>query len=521
MQLINLKNIKKFYGDRKIFEIEDLSIFENDRIGIVGVNGSGKTTLLNLIYENDYKDNISIDKNVVMERMTQLENNNDYEKLSGGEKTKKRVIKTLKSNSNLLLLDEPTNNLDLNSIEDIIKEINKSKKTMVIISHNRDFLDNVCNKIFEIDNGKISIYKGTYSDYFKIKEEEINRNNILYNKYEKEKNRLESLVVDVKEQSRNIRKTPKRMGNSEARLHRMGGQKNKAKVDKFAKSLETKIEQLEKVDKYKENKEIKLEIIESSKIYSRILVEGKDINFSYKDKIIFQDANIQVYNNRKIAIIGDNGSGKSTFINMIIDKDPKLKISKKLKIGYFNQKINILDKDKSILENILEPSAHNEDVVRKVLGRFLIKGEKVNDSIENLSGGELVKISLCKIILQDINFLVLDEITNHLDLNSISVLEEALKETSIPMIFVSHDKKFIDSVANSLILIKDKKITTFDGSYSKYLESLKEKSSDSDLLLKNKLSELIGRISIENNEKIRAELDREYKDILEKLYKKD
>lgn len=536
--MIIFKEVSKSFGSRELFNIEDLKINRYDKVGIVGANGSGKTTLLNMIYGiEDYSGDILLDKNIKVDYLKQIEGitNREISKksasilkvpskyskyLSGGEKTKFKIADLLNSQGNLYLVDEPTNNLDINGIKILIKAFKEKEETMLIISHNREFLDSVCNKILEIENKEVKLYDGNYSKYLSIKEEEIERQEFLYESYEKEKDRLKKVVAKSKEQSKNIRKTPKRMGNSEARLHRMGGQKNKAKVDKFVKSLETRIEKLDVVEKPKEVEEIKLEINEKSKVYAKILVDGKNINKSFNDKIIFNDASFQIHNNKKTAIIGENGSGKSTLIDMIVNRSSDLKISTKLKIGYFNQDMSILNYDKSILENVMENSIYNENTVRKVLGRFLIKDNKVNEKASILSGGERVKISLCKIILEDINILILDEITNHLDINSIEEIEEALMNYDRAIIFVSHDKTFVDNIADELLIIKDKKINKHMGNYSSYIKSLNKKDDNYNLMiLESKMSEIIGKLSMEIKKEEKEKLNREYDEILKNINK--
>lgn len=536
--MIIFKEVSKSFGSWELFNIEDLKINRYDKVGIVGANGSGKTTLLNMIYGiEDYSGDILLDKNIKVDYLKQIEGitNREISKksasilkvpskyskhLSGGEKIKFKIADLLNSQGNLYLVDEPTNNLDINGIKILTKAFKEKEETMLIISHNREFLDSVCNKILEIENKEVKLYDGNYSKYLSIKEEEIERQEFLYESYEKEKDRLKKVVAKSKEQSKNIRKTPKRMGNSEARLHRMGGQKNKAKVDKFVKSLETRIEKLEVVEKPKEVEEIKLEINEKSKVYAKILVDGKNINKSFNDKIIFNDASFQIHNNKKTAIIGENGSGKSTLIDMIVNRSSDLKISTKLKIGYFNQDMSILNYDKSILENVMENSIYNENTVRKVLGRFLIKDNKVNEKASILSGGERVKISLCKIILEDINILILDEITNHLDINSIEEIEEALMNYDRAIIFVSHDKTFVDNIADELLIIKDKKINKHMGNYSSYIKSLNKKDDNYNLMiLESKMSEIIGKLSMEIKKEEKEKLNREYDEILKNINK--
>ena len=536
MLKINMKKIKKYYGTRLLLDIEDLQIYENDRIGIIGVNGAGKTTLLEIINKNiDYESGeLFLNKNVDIKYIPQLgepnrkiisgkyasifqvENKWDSN-MSGGEKTRFKLAEGFESTCNLLLVDEPTNNLDIDGINLVVNNFKAYKGTLLVVSHDRNFLDTVCNKILEIENGKCKIYNGNYSKYLELKEMEDTRKEFEYKEFIKEKSRLTNLKRDVENKSAKVKTTPNRMGNSEARLHKMGGQTNKANLDKFAKSVAKRIEHLEKKERPVEQELIKISILESTKPHSKLLISGNNLNKSYGKKVIFDNADFNINNGKKVALLGPNGSGKTTLINMILNEEG-IDISKNVRIGYFSQSMDILDEEKTILENVMEKSIHDEKLARLILARLLIKGNKVYEKLKILSGGERVKVSFAKMILEDINLLILDEPTNYLDINSLEVIENLLKDYDGTILLVSHDIRFIKNIAEELLIIENNKIKHFMGNYDEYIrnknkqklnirgKNIKEKI----MILENQISSLIGEISTEENEERKTELDEQY-----------
>lgn len=539
MSQIIIKNLKKYFGDRLLLDIEELRIEENDKIGIVGVNGVGKTTLLEVISGNiDYengdlfinRENLTyvsqlgepIKKLISGKYASLFQVDNVWrDNMSGGEKTRFKLAEAFESKPSLMLVDEPTCNLDIYGIDLIIDKFKEFTGTLLAVSHDRHFLDNICNKIIEIDHGKCKVYNGNYSKYLVLKEAELTRCEFEYNEYTKEKNRLSNLKRSIKEKSGKIRTAPKRMGNSEARLHKMGGQSNKQKMDRFAKSIQSRMDKLEVKEKPKEENTIKMKILDSSKPNSKILVSGSRINKYFGEKAIFKNTGFNIYNGKKVALIGPNGSGKTTLINMILEAE-NLKISKSVKFGYFSQSMDILNEDKTILENVMENSIHNIDFTRLILARLLIRGDKVHEKLSILSGGERVKVSFAKIILGDINFLILDEPTNYLDIGSLEVIEELLKNYDGTVLIVTHDVRFIESVADELLIIESKKIIQFNGTYTEYRESLSGNKTNKDknieetrMLLELEISNLISQLSGEISKEKKDELEKEY---LKKLH---
>lgn len=538
MLILEINNLKKYYGYRLILDIKDLKVYSGDKIGLVGLNGSGKTTLLNLISKEINPEEGTIRTTMEPFYIKQLEDspNKEVDKeymskfglkdkneqfMSGGELTRLKIAKFLTDDRKFLLADEPTSNLDFEGINLLIEKLSKFDGSMIITSHDRDLLDKVCNKIIEIEDGKIKIYEGNYSDYKAQKELEKKTQELEYEKYIREKERLQKALIDTKQNLEKIRTTPKRMGNSEARLHKMGGQVNRKKQDNKVKAIAKRIEKLEVKDKVKELEKINLDI-RGKEIFSKIVIEGKDITKAFGKRILFKNSDFQIYNKSKVGLIGDNGTGKTTLLKMILENAPNINISKKANIGYFSQNLNILDENKSIIENLLELSCLEQEA-RDILARFLFKRDDVYKKVSVLSGGEKVKVSLAKILLNNFNILILDEPTNYLDIYSIEAVEEALINYDGTLLFVSHDRRLIEKVADTIMVIENNKINTFQGTFNEYNnKALVNDSNDKDLLyrraiLENKLSEVIGLLSISKNDEEKEKLDLEYQKILKEL----
>lgn len=447
-----------------------------------------------------------------------------YDNMSGGEKTRFKLAQALSENSPLVFADEPTSNIDIEGIELLERSFQEYKGALVLISHDRSFLDKLCNKIIELEGGKIKIYKGNYSDYIEQKAKARERAKFEYEEYIKEKKRLQQVIIDTKQKIKSMRKTPKRMGNSEARLHKMGNQKAKANLDKNVKAVEKRIEHLESKEKPKEQELIKLDIKESNKLFSKIVIEGKNISKRFGDKVIFNDTEFSIFNGSKVALIGPNGCGKSTLIKMIMNNEDFINLSKGAKIGYFSQDMSILNDDLTIIENVMEESIYDETFARILLAGLFIKKEDIYKKVGVLSGGEKVKVSFAKMLLKDINLLILDEPTNYIDINSLEVLEKVLKDYEGTILFVSHDRRFIEAVADTIMTIENHKINIFRGSYKEYLASKRKVKKDSKqdiknqiFILQNRITEVIGRLSIPSKNDNLEELDKEYKELLAKL----
>ena len=543
MQLALLNNVKKHYGDKLILDIKKLEILTGDRIGLVGANGAGKSTLLKiLIGEEDANEgNIYLTKsyayisqignfeedcsiNKIKSLFNAPEEYKEY--LSGGEKVKIKISNALSENKELIIADEPTSNLDSKSIEILEKMFKSHNGSFLLVSHDRKFLDALCNTIFEIEDGKVNVYKGNYSKYLELKKLEKDRQLYEYNEYINKKNRLEEAIVVKEKLKNNIRRTPKRMGNSEARLHKMGGQKSKKNLDNSIKAIKTRIDHLEVKEKPKNEKEIKIDVINNLELTSKNPIEAKGLNLTVNDKILLSNANFKIKKGKKVGLIGKNGSGKSTLLKEIINnQNESIKISNNVVFGFLDQEQNLLDPNKTILENIQVNSSYLESFIRTNLDGFGFKGDTVYKKVSTLSGGEKVKVSICKLLLSDNNIVVLDEPTNYLDIKCMEALENSLKNTNKTLLIVSHDREFISNICNYILEIDNQTITQFDGSYDEYLlfknkpkiNKDEKVRQDNKMILENKLSEVISLLSFESNLEKKNLLEKEYFNILNKI----
>ena len=532
MEKIILKNVIKYYRDRKIIDIEELKIYQGEKIGIVGINGSGKSTLLNIISGKVETDSGEVIVNGNISYIEQLNSEESF--LSGGEITKKKIDDKLSEHSDILLADEPSSNLDIDEIEKLKRKLKEYKGTLCLISHDRNLLDSVVDNILEIEEGQVTKYRGNYTKYKTQNEESKKRKQFEYEQYVTEKKRLEVSINKVKNEAKSMRKTPKRMGNSEARLHKRGVENKREKVEQRSKSLETRLEKLEEKEKPSVEYNIFMKMPESLRVKSRYIVSSDNLTLKVGNKMLLDNTKFNIKTNSKTALIGKNGVGKTTLIKEILNSNSNIKINPSSKIAYFrqdlnnldenktiienilrdtSQDLNNLDENKTIIENILRDTSQDETTIRNILASLNIKGNDVYKKVEVLSGGERVKVSLTKIMTSNSNFLILDEPTNFLDIESIEALEYLMKEFKGTIIFVTHDRNLIDNVATNIMIIDNKEITEFEGNYTMYLEykeNKKKKVNNNDLLLEIKLAEITSKLSICKDEKEKQKLEEEY-----------
>lgn len=530
--MIYIQNLIKTLPGRKLFEIDSLSINENDKIALIGDNGTGKSTLLRIILgiDKDYTGQVRVHRDLgyLLNYDIQVKNFSDEiysksqlnvdDKYSPGEIQRLKLTDLLSDSLNFLLIDEPTSHLDIKQKQELIEKLNSRKVGYLLISHDRDFINKTCEKILELKNEEIEEYNGDYKFYLEEREKRQKFQEKEYSNYIKEKKRLENLAINIKEQSSKVRTTPKRMGNSEARLHKMGGQENKKKLDKQVKAVESRINQLDTKEKPKEEKEIQLSIPDNKRIHSKILIRTENINKKFGNKVLFEKSNFQINNNSKIALIGENGSGKTTLLKMILNKE-NIWVYPNLKIGYFSQMSDILEENSSILKNVSNTSIYDETMTRIVLARLGFKTNDVYKIINVLSDGEKSKVKLAKILTSDFNYLIFDEPTNFLDIGTIESLENLLKSYDRPFIFVSHDEDFINNLASSLLIIKDKKIIQFNGNLREYKVRQKSHNRNIDkdeLLLDFRISSISSRLSMDLSKDQREKLEEEYKKLISK-----
>ena len=519
-----VEHLTKSVGDKTVFSDLSFIIHQGDRIGIIGVNGTGKTTLLDVLSgrigfdgdvspfrtKNTYKisyltqepvfdesktvldtvlssdlremqlireyellmsnyDEASQSKletimtemdalnaweiesqvKTVLSKLGLTELNMTVSELSGGLRRRVQLAQVLLGHADLLLLDEPTNHLDIDTIEWLTTFLKNTKKSVLFITHDRYFLDNVATRIFELDRANLTEYQGNYQDYMRLKADQDERDAALRHKKEQL----------YKQELTWMRRQPQaRATKQQARINRFHDLKGD-----LAQSID--------------DSELELNF-ETSRIGKKV-INFDHVSFSYPDKPILSDFNLLIQNKDRIGIVGENGKGKSTLLNLIAGElqadSGKVDIGETIRIGYFSQTIKGLDESKRVI-NFLQEVADEAKTssgmvsIAELLEQFLFPRNMHGTLIQKLSGGEKKRLYLLKILLQRPNVLLLDEPTNDLDIATLTVLEHFLQGFFGPVIIVSHDRYFLDKVANKILAFEDSGIETFFGNYTDYLD---------------------------------------------------
>ncbi|GAB6151169.1 thiamine ABC transporter substrate-binding protein [Clostridium novyi A str. 4552] len=539
MIVLSCKNLKKSYGIDEILKNITFNIDEGERVGLVGANGAGKSTLFKILTKTlDYDSgDLFLDKNkkvgylsqhlsldsensiydealLVFQDLIDMENklalleqemnkpydpsNADYHNkvikdytnlselynnrggylykaeigkvlkglgfteehydksiniLSGGQKTRVALCKLLLSNPDILLLDEPTNHLDLDAIEWLEEYLKGYKGTIIIISHDRFFLDCITTKTFELINGKLDVYNGNYTAFIDLKKKAYEEKLKAYNLQQAEIKRQEEII----ERYRSF---------------------NREKSIRAAESRQKALDKVERLDSPTNDKKMHKFKFEAKIKSGNDVLYAENLSKRYEDKLLFENLNLDIKRGEHVALIGENGRGKTTLFKILMDKikqdEGTFSLGKNVFIGYYDQEQSNLDPNKTIIDEVWDdfPKMTTTEI-RNVLAAFLFTGDDVFKKVEKLSGGEKCRINLLKIILSKSNFLLLDEPTNHLDIMSREALEDAIMDYDGTVLVISHDRYFLNKVVEKIHELNIDGIKTYLGNYSYYVEKKK------------------------------------------------
>ena len=471
--ILNVSMLSKAYVGKTVLKDVSFHLEDKEKAAIVGINGSGKTTLLRCILGIEEADegSIAFSKEKKMDYLAQQHadievENEDYDTLSGGQKTRKRLEEILQEKPDLLILDEPTNHLDIGSIQWLEKVLKRYDGAVLLVSHDRYFLDKIVTKVIDLERGKVRMYQGNYSAYAEKKRQ----------LREAEWKAFQNQQAEIKHQEAVIEKLK---------------QFNREKSIKRAESREKMLEKVERLEKPEEiENEMKLLFSPRESSGNDVLM-AKELGKSYDGRRLFSHGTFSLQRGEHVALIGDNGTGKTTLLkilNGLIQADEgEFRLGSKVKIAYYDQEHAVLHMEKTLFEEIQDTYPEmNNTKVRNVLAAFLFTGDDVYKRIQDLSGGEQGRVSLAKLMLSDANFLILDEPTNHLDIQGKEVLEEAIRNYEGTVLYVSHDRYFINKTATRIIELFSNRFDNYIGNYDYYIEKKEDVRAYGDSLQKDK-----------------------------------
>lgn len=528
---ISLNKINKSYGFNRVLNNLSFNIKTNERIALIGSNGCGKTTTLKIImgiesYDsgnisirkeskigyltqippkeddnisarsvylrgvqelinlenkiNDFVENMSSNEKDIKlldklqeefrisggyslkEKIEKIRNgfkitnellDREYNKLSGGEKTLINLASIILSNPDILLLDEPTNHLDIDTLEWFEEYLSSYNGTVVIISHDRYFLDRTVNKIIEIENGNANIYHGNYSYYLKESEKRLM---VEFQNYKNQQKEIKALKEAIE------------------RYKVWGAKSDNPMFFRRAKAIETRLQKMEVIDRPKTKSELRINFNVENRTSNRVMVIS---NFDLRigNNELLRNSHMEVYYKERVCLMGKNGAGKTTLIkNILNNTHDNIKLGTNIKIGYIPQEIRFDNEELTIYEHMRKIFVGSESELRSKLNQFYFTVDNIDKKVKSLSGGEKVRLKLLELILKNANFLILDEPTNHIDIDTREILEESLLAYEGTILFVSHDRYFINKIATKIVMIENKEMITYNGNY----DSIKKKSNN-------------------------------------------
>lgn len=533
--ILNIANLNKTYVGKQILKGVTFHIEDKEKAAIVGINGSGKTTLIKCILGEEEPDDsetvIALSKGKKIGYLAQQHADmpgaeediptdftdakalamkqeieafgDDFDTLSGGQKTRKRLEEILLTKPDLLILDEPTNHLDIESIQWLEKVLKRYDGAVLLVSHDRYFLDHVVTKIIDLDNGRARMYRGNYSEYA-----------------EKKKQIRDAELKAYYNQQADI-------AHQQAVIDKLK-QFNREKSIKRAESREKALAKVELLDKPEElDNEMRLALTPHLQSGNDVL-SVKALSKSFGEKTLFSNISFEIKRGEHVAVIGANGTGKTTLLKILNEQEPattgSFKLGTNVEIGYYDQEHAVLHMEKTIFDEIQDDYPYmNDTKVRNVLAAFLFRGDDVYKRIGDLSGGEQGRVSLAKLMLSNANFLILDEPTNHLDIQGREVLEDAIRNYEGTVLYVSHDRYFINKTATRILELFENRFDNYIGDYDYYLEKKEDVRKYGVSVLDANANSQKARTSAVPNPEIKSEqktdweLQKEYKKNLQKL----
>ncbi|WP_027963873.1 Msr family ABC-F type ribosomal protection protein [Halalkalibacillus halophilus] len=479
--VLELKDIEVTYLDQQILDLPDLAVHQFDRIGIVGKNGQGKSTLLKLI-DGRIKPNRGhvhklIEFGYFDQTQTPEEGEMDYKLasmlavpeldtsyLSGGEKTRKKLVQLLSTYFEGMLIDEPTTHLDQTGVDFFLEEMRYYYGALIIVSHDRYVLDQLVDTIWEVDRGKVNVYSGNYTDYLEQKELEKKQQIEQLEKYEKEKSRLLRAAEEKKSKASKINEANNQMSKKESNspANRMFMTKSKGtsqkSAHKAAKAIEQRVEQMDTVEPPTVEKELHFYQSPALQLHNKFPIMGDRVTVQMSDKVLLDQVNFQFPLGQTIAITGDNGAGKTSLIKHILSNGNGIDLSPKVVFGVYQQLDYQFHQSETVIEFMKNRSDHQKSRIRAVLHAMDFTGNDLKKDVMDLSGGEAIRLVLCELFLGKYNVIVLDEPTTFLDLHCIQALETFIKAYPGTIMIVSHDRWFIERTADYVYEIKNKKL---------------------------------------------------------------
>ncbi len=487
--MIKIENLKKFFGEKNVFEDVSFILNPKEKIGLIGKNGSGKSTLLKIIIGEIKSDSgrVVIDKNEKIGYLPQtletdfertikeffsenqkiedwqikkslgklgiynLDLNRKLKAFSSGELTKIALSRLLIQKSTTLLLDEPTNNLDIEGITYIERFLSHFKGGILLVSHDRWILDKITTQIIDLQPRIAKIYSGNFSHYKEIYQKEVEKQETLYLLQQKKVKKIKTETQRLKQRAQKMQKsfTYDKKRGSIGIMDLSKDSKLTAKAKSGERKLQKLLEDGKRIEKPKKDKELRFCLNTSLKRGQKVLTL-EYLSFSFNEKLIFSEIDFEIYGRNKVAMFGPNGSGKSTFIKILMGELTPLKgkitWNPSIKIGYLPQEIIFQDYEKTALEEFERDLEIPGNEARKIFGRFLFSGEDQMKKLKDLSLGERRRLYLAKIIASGSNFLLLDEPTNHFDISAVEAIETALFQFEGAIFVVSHDRYFLKNI---------------------------------------------------------------------------